>query len=112
MCPAVAALMRPVGEAPVLASPPAAVLADPAVALVPRVVAPVAPVVPEDSAVGRVVVVVVADADDNALPRLRGRRAPYPSSSLQVTGSQPELSLMPARKNFCGSTASPSIRVS
>jgi len=63
MSPAVAALMRPVGEAPVLVSPPAAVLADPAVALVPRAVAPAVPV---DSAVGRVAAAEWAEAGDAA----------------------------------------------
>ena len=66
MSPAAAALMRPAGVARVLASLPAAVLADPAVALVPQVAVPVASVVPEDSA-GRVVAAPVgaaaADAD-------------------------------------------------
>ena len=87
MSPAAAALMRPAGVAPVLASPPAAVLADPAVALAPRVAVLEVPV---DSAVGRVEVLVdsvvgrlaaasvEAGATDGdlriALPRLRGRR--------------------------------------
>ena len=104
MSPAAAALMRPAGVVPVLASHPAAGLPDPAVALAPRVavlevlvdsaVGRVAVLeVPVDSAVGRVAVLedpvdsvvgrvaaasVEAGATDGdlrtALPRLRGRR--------------------------------------
>ena len=56
MSPAAAALMRPAGVAPALASPPAAVLADPAVALDLQAEAQAVPadsVVLVDSAVGR-----------------------------------------------------------
>jgi hypothetical protein len=56
MSPAAAALMRPAGVVQVLASPPAAVLADPAVALALRAVAPAVPV---DSVVGRVAAALV-----------------------------------------------------
>ena len=75
MSPAAAALMRPAGVVPVLASRPAAVLADPAVALALRVVVLEVPV---DSAVGRAAASVEAGADDGnlriALPRLCGKR--------------------------------------
>ena len=53
MSPAAVPLMRPAGVAPVLASHPAAVQPDPAVALAPRVEVLV------DSAVGRVAVLEV-----------------------------------------------------
>ena len=82
--------MRPAGVAPVLASQPAAVQPDPAVALAPRVavlevlvdsaVGRVAVLeVPVDSVVGRLAAASVeagaADGDLRiALPRLRGRR--------------------------------------
>ena len=78
MSPAAAALMRPAGVAPVLASPPAAVPADPAVALAPRVAVLEVLEVPVDSAVGRAAASVEAGAADGnlriAAPAQQARR--------------------------------------
>jgi hypothetical protein len=53
-----------------------------------------------------------ANARKRRCALLRGHDEPVGAYRARDAISYPALSLTPARKNFCGSTASPSIRVS